>query len=279
MKKYMTAGMLGLLALAMVSCGMEEQRVSLTYVEWAGEIAATNVAKVALEEMGYEVEIQPVSAAAMWQAVGSGASDGMVSAWLPATHAAYLEGVRDGVEELSPLLNGAKIGLIVPQYVEIDSVADIAANADRFGNRIVGIDPGSGLMQATEQALDIYAMEDIELVEGTDAIMTAVLADEIRQNNWVVVTGWAPHWKFASYELKFLDDPEGVFGGAEYVSAIVRKGLREEHPDVVTFLDNFYWTPEQIGVVMGYIEEGMDPMDAARTWIADNRQVVNNWLP
>lgn len=282
MKKYFTSLAAAALSLFLVACGGDTgvQRVNLTYVEWAGEIAATNVVKVALEEMGYEVEIQPVSAAAMWQAIGTNASDAMVSAWLPSTHADYLAGVQDNVEVLSPILNGARIGLIVPSYVEIDSVAQINEYADRFSNRIVGIDPGAGLMQATERALEVYGMEDMDLVEGTDAIMTAVLADEIRQDNWVVVTGWAPHWKFARFDLKFLDDPEGVFGGEEYVAAVVRNGLREEMPEVVQFLDNFYWSPEQLAEVLVWNEEaGSDPYETAQRWVNENRALVDSWKP
>lgn len=280
-KKIITLLLAALMLLSLAACSSKEEKsINLTYVEWAGEIAATNVAMVLLEEMGYEVEIQPVGAAAMWQAIGTGASDAMVSAWLPYTHGDYLDGVKDTVEELNPIMDGAKIGLVVPSYVEIDSVEELNDNADKFSGRIVGIDPGAGLMAAAEEALTAYGLDNIELVEGSDSIMTAVLDDEINRGNWVVVTGWAPHWKFARYDLKFLDDPKGVFGGEEYVAAIVREGLKEDMPDAYEFLNNFYWTPEQLAEILVWNEEpNADPYETAKRWVNENRDIVDKWKP
>ena len=40
--------------------------------------------------------------------------------------------------------------IAVPSYVTIDSIEELNANADKFGGKIVGIEPGSGLMRDTE---------------------------------------------------------------------------------------------------------------------------------
>ena len=254
--------------------------VDLLYVEWAGEVAATYVAQVVLEEMGYEVDSIPVSAAAMWQGMASGDGDGMLSAWLPATHGEYLDQTRDSLEVLSPILEGARIGLLVPTYVDINSVAELNEHADRFGGEIIGIDPGAGLMAATENALEVYNLDNMTLVEGSDAAMTAALGAAIDNNEWIVVTGWTPHWKEAAYDLKYLEDPELVFGEEEYVAAVAREGLAEDMPEVYQFLDNFYWTPAQLGEVLMWNEEaGSDPYETAQRWVAENRDIVEDWIP
>ena len=286
MKKAMKIGLVFALivsfaAMTAFAGGAKEaaQEVELLYVEWAGEVAATFVAQVLLEEMGYDVTVTSVSAAAMWQGIGAGAADAHLAAWLPGTHGEYLSQTEDGLEVLSPLLEGARIGLLVPTYVTVDSVAEIEANADRFGNRIVGIDPGAGLMQATEDAIDVYSLDSVELIEGSDATMVAELARAYDNEEWIVVTGWTPHIKEAMFDLKYLEDPELVFGAEETVSAVVRNGLREEMPEVVEFLDNFYWTPDQVASLMLMNDEGGDPYDNAKEWVAENRSVVDAWLP
>lgn len=254
--------------------------VTLLYVEWAGEIAATYVAQVVLEEMGYNVTSTPVSAAAMWQGMAAGDGDGMLSAWLPGTHGEYLSQTEDRIDLLSPILEGARIGLLVPTYVDIDSVAELNEHADRFNGEIIGIDPGAGLMAATENALDVYNLDNMTLVEGSDAAMTAALGVAVDNNEWIVVTGWTPHWKEAAWDLKYLEDPELVFGEEEYVAAVARQGLAEDMPEVHQFLDNFFWTPEQLGEVLMWNEEaGADPYETAQRWVAENRDVVESWIP
>ena len=57
--------------------------------------------------------------------LASGEADAMVAAWLPATHAAYYEKYKDDFDDLGPNLEGAKIGLVVPSYVTIDSIEEI----------------------------------------------------------------------------------------------------------------------------------------------------------
>ncbi len=254
-------------------------KVELAYVEWACATASTNVVSAVLQEkLGYDVEITPVSAAAMWQALATGDVDGMTTAWLPVTHGHYLEKVGDDVENLGTNLEGAGIGLVVPTYVTIDSIEEMNANADKFNGEIIGIDPGAGIMSKTEQALKDYDLGKFELMEGTGPIMTAVLGDKIKNKEWVVVTGWTPHWKFARWDLKYLKDPKGVYGGEEYVATVVRKGLEKDMPEVYNFLDNFNWTLPEIGQVMGWIADGSEPYDAAKRWINENPDKVDAWI-
>ena len=279
-KLTLIAMVLSAFILAGVSTAMAKDTVELAYVEWSSEVASTNVVKAVLQEkMGYECEITPVGGAAMWQAVASKDVDGMVAAWLPTTHGHYLEKVQDDVESLGPNLEGTRIGLVVPEYVEIDSIDEINDHAEKFDEQIIGIDPGAGIMSKTEKVLDDYNMDEMELMEGSGATMTAVLKDRIEDNKWVVVTGWTPHWKFAKWDLKYLEDPKGTYGGAEYISTIVRPGLKEDMPKVYEFLDNFYWTPEDMAEVMVWNQNGMDPYESAKKWIKQNPETVESWLP
>jgi glycine betaine/proline transport system substrate-binding protein len=278
--KYAVAALAALAAAGTPALAADKGEVELAYVEWSSEVASTNLVKAVLEDMGYDVTITPVSAAAMWQAVGSGDVDGLVAAWLPTTHNHYLKQFSDTVEDLGPNLVGTRIGLVVPAYVEIDSIEDLDGAAERFDGKIIGIDPGAGLMSKTEQVLEDYAITDLKLVEGTGPIMTAVLGDAVDNEEWVVVTGWTPHWKFAQYDLKYLDDPNGVYGGEEAIHTIVRAGLKEDMPEVYAVLDNFSWTPDQMAELMVMNQERRaDPLKNAKLWIVEHPDVVASWMP
>ena len=184
-----------------------------------------------------------------------------------------------GAEEVSTHYDGARIGLVVPDYVEVNSIEELNDYADDFNEEIVGIDPGAGVMSTTEDAIMEYDLE-LDLAEGSDAAMTAELDDAIANEEPIVVTGWTPHWKFAEWDLKFLEDPQDVYGDAERIANVARLGLAEDLPEVYEFLENFYWGDEEIGEVMEInAEDDSDLLGNAQAWVADNQDLVEGWLP
>ena len=183
--------------------------ITIGYVDgWSDSVATTHVAaEVIREKLGYEVKLMPVAAGIMWQGVARGKLDAMLSAWLPGTHGAYYEKMKDKVVNLAINYPDARIGLIVPEYVSANSIADLQAQKDAFGGRVVGIDAGAGVMIKTDEAIKQYGL-DYKLVASSGSGMIAELTRAENEKKPVVVTGWIPHWMFAKWKLKFLDDPE-----------------------------------------------------------------------
>ena len=253
--------------------------VRIAYVEWADAIVATNILAAALKQAGYDTRLTPVSGAAMWEAVASGDADCMVAAWLPATHAAYYAKLKNKVDVLGPNIEGAKIGWVVPDYVTVGSIADLDANAPMFGGKVIGIDPGAGLMRASEKAMKEYSLGSMQLVEGSDATMVAALKDAISRKQPIVVTGWTPHWMWAAFKLKYLADPKGVFGGDETVNNVARKGLAKDMPEVHAILSRFKLSlPEEQGLMMQNQASGTDPAKTAAEWVSQHPDVVKSWM-
>lgn len=262
-----------------VAQAQEKGTVNLAYVEWSDAVASTNVMRAVLEKAGYNVELTSLSAAVMWQALATQDADAITTAWLPTTHADYYGRVGDQVEDLGANLDGTKLGLVVPKNSSLDSINDINTHSDELGGKIVGIDPGAGMMGVTEEAIEEYGL-DINLQSGSGATMTAALEAAIKNNEEIVVTGWTPHWMFARWDLKYLEDPKNAFGGAEQIHTIVRQGLEEDMPEAYAILDNFEWTPKELGEVMLMNQkEGSDPYQNAKQWVEDNPEIVSEWIP
>ena len=197
---------------------------------------------------------------------------------MPGTHAEYLAQAEDDVVIVRNNYEGAQIGLVVPAYVDPDSITELNDYTDEFNSRIVGIDAGAGIMASTAEAIEVYDL-DYTLLESSDPAMAAELRTAIDNNEWIIVTGWSPHWKFAEFNLRFLDDPENVYGGAEKINTVARENFATDNPQVQSFLENFFMTPEQLGSLIGMMEEADDDDEAARQWIEENRDVVEEWLP
>jgi glycine betaine/proline transport system substrate-binding protein len=257
---------------------VEAKKVSIGYVTWDCAIASTNVMKQVFEEAGYDVELVAVDAGPLFQALANGNVDFTTTGWLPHTHEHYWEQYGDRIDYVHENIPGAaRIGLVVPTYVTIDSIEEMNDVADQFGGRIVGIEPGAGIMTRTEQAIDEYGL-NYELVASSSAGMATELRTAINNEDWVVVTGWSPHWKFGRYDLKFLDDEKGVYGGAEDIVTLARQDLATDDPEAYGILTRFEWTAEDIASVMTDIEGGMPEEEAAQKWIDANRDRVDVWL-
>jgi len=143
---------------------------------------------------------------------------------------------------------------------------------------IVGIEPGAGVVQAAENATEEYdSLEGWEVQTSSSGAMATTLGEAIKNEEPIAVTGWSPHWKFAKYDLKYLEDPEGTFGEAETIDTMVREGLEEDMPEAYQVLDQFQWTPDDLEAVMLEVSEGAEPQEAAAEWIEENEDKVAEW--
>jgi glycine betaine/proline transport system substrate-binding protein len=273
-----TLGVIFCLALSQTPAEAAEKQVRLAYVEWADAVVATNILKLVLEEKGYQVKAIPLAAAAMWQAVATGDADASVAAWLPLTQAAYYDKLKNRLELIGPNITGAKIGWVVPAYSPLNSIEDLKTKAAEVDGKVIGIDPGAGVMKSSEAAIKAYGL-NVKLVDGSDATMTSALKDAVRQKKDIVVTAWTPHWMFARYELKYLADPKKSFGDAESVNTLARKGLKTDMPEVYGILQKFKLTiPAEETLMAENEEKGAKPAETAAKWIAQNRATVDGWL-
>jgi glycine betaine/proline transport system substrate-binding protein len=158
-----------------------------------------------------------------------------------------------------------------------DSGAAQSSVGESVDYKIIGIDPGAGIMKATASAIEEYELNDWKVVEGSGAAMTAALKKAYDKEEPIIVTGWTPHWKFSKFDLKYLDDPKGVYGEEENINTITRLGLAEDQPNAYKFLDQFNWTADDMGSVMVSITDGEDPEAAARAWVDENSDKVAQW--
>jgi glycine betaine/proline transport system substrate-binding protein len=257
--------------------------IRLGWTAWADAEVVTSLAEKLLEQrMGYRVDRVMTDIGIQYQAVANGDLDIMLMAWLPLTHRNYWEKVRDKVVNLGPLYMG-RLGWVVPDYVPKDQLTAISdlqnpEVAKKVGAQIQGIDPGSGLMQASERAMQKYPLDQLKLVSASGAAMTAVLDRAYRQQRWVVVTAWQPHWIFARYKLRFLEDPQRVLGGDERIHAIARQGFAEDFPREVTeFFTRMYFPDAELAAILLDAQEN-NVEDAVDRYIRQHPRRIHYWV-
>jgi glycine betaine/proline transport system substrate-binding protein len=224
--------------------------------------------------------MQELDIASTFTGVANGQLDLYRDAWLPTTHAVYWDRFKDQLEVVTSWQTG-KNTLVVPDYVDVNSIADLKGRAGEFDGRIVGIEAGAGEMKAMrEKIIPAYGLTDFNLVEGSSPAMLATLDSSIKQNQPVVVTLWQPHWAFSRYNLKVLEDPQGAWGPPDEMQIIATKGWGAANPEAAGWLKNFKITPEQLSSLMLKIQEAGKGQEQAATkqWITENQQVVDAWF-
>jgi len=260
--------------------------IRIGWTAWSDAEAITKIAKLILEEkMGYNVELVMSDIGVQYQALKTGDIDVMLMSWLPVTHQNYWKKFANDVVNLGPLYTRAKLGWVVPDYVptdKVDSIDDLADKdiAAKLNNKITGIDPGAGLMQASEKAMAEYGLSDAgyELVSSSGAGMTAALARAIKNEDWIVVTGWSPHWKFAKWDLRYIDDPKGILGGRERIHCLARKGFYQDVPyQVFEFFTRMYMPLSELEAVM-LEASNTSYKQACDKYVKENPERVRYWM-
>ena len=258
----------------------ETKTADLVYVNWAEGVAYTHLAKVILEDrMGYEVTITAADVAPAYAAVAQGEKDAFMETWLPVLHKDYLDKFGDKVVDLGHVYEGTQSGIVVPSYVTIDRISELAGSADPFDGRITGIDAGAGIMKTAEDVIEQYAL-DMELLSSSGPAMTAALKKAIDDEEWIAVTGWKPHWMFGRWDLKFLEqDDDKMVWKAGNIHIMGRLGLQEEKPELAQFLSNYFFTDEQLADLMLAMLDVDDQEAAAREWMNAHSELVDSWIP
>ncbi|MEC9483507.1 MAG: glycine betaine ABC transporter substrate-binding protein [Halomonas sp.] len=273
----------GLVAASFGVQAQADKSLDIATLNWAENIAVANMWQQILEQApyNYDVEISNVGKSVAFSGVASGDMDISLETWLPATDASYIEPHKDQLTIHDVWYQGAGMGLVVPSYVEADSIAELAEQGETFDYQgqptIVGIDPGSSISTLTEDAIKAYGLPMRQL-SSSEVAMMAALDDAYQRKSPMVVTLWSPHWAFADYDLKYLDDPKNIYGNEEAIHWFSRKGFAEDDPWLTAVLNAWQMDDDTLGSLMATIEKTGDPEEGARQWIEKNRALVEQWL-
>ena len=279
---FLSLLLIGLMSVATYSCKNASQKdqkeeVVLYSGNWAETIAMTKVTELALEEVGIPAKMILIEPGPIYASLSKGDGDIFLESWLPQTHAEYWEEYGDKLDKAGISFDYASTGLVVPEYVSINSITELNANKEKFNGRIIGIGSGAGIHKDTEKAIEEYNL-DYEQITSSGPAMMASLKKATTQNEWVVVTGWKPHHKWAMYDLKYLEDPKNIYP-TEKAHIITRKGFTDERPGFKVFLDNFYLKEELLADLMMTFEEMESEDEAARKWYNEHKEMIQSWMP
>ncbi|WP_267554264.1 glycine betaine ABC transporter substrate-binding protein [Rhizobium rhizogenes] len=272
-KALCAAAMVGITAF---SVHAEEKSITVGTMSWEDLTPITGITKKVLEDAGYTVKVVPFSE---WGIAYAALSKGDIQILASQTDYVaqdYWDKNKKRLEKISPVSHGLYQAIAVPNYVTIDSIDQLNANADKFGGKIVGIEPGSGLMRDAANAVKQYDLK-LQLVEGSTAAMTAALKSAIDRKEWVAVTVWEPSWMMQKYPVKFLKDPKSVFPPPQSYYWIGKKGFSADYPHAREVIASVYVPLADITAINGAVSDGKTMDEAIKDWTTNHADLLKRW--
>ncbi len=243
---------------------------------WAEGVAMTYVAKAVLEEMGYQLVIQRATPDMILASMNNGDTDLYMDVWLPLTHGSKIAKFPNLVD-IGTSYAHARNGLVVPDYVPINSIEELKTHVDQFNHQIMGIEKGAGITAAVNRTLKDYDLNYLQVNSSTVAMITE-LQNAIKEKRWIVVAAWQPHWMFGKMKLKFLEDPRESLGTSEQIKIFTRKQFPTEQPELTRFFSQVHFDVATMANLLMKMEESKDKESTAKQWVGEHRSLVNSWL-
>ncbi|KOU20445.1 glycine/betaine ABC transporter permease [Streptomyces sp. WM6372] len=255
------------------------RKISIGYIPWDEGIASTYLWKELLERRGFEVEAKQLELGALFTGLAGGQVDFQTDAWLPVTQAQYWEKYGNKLDDLGSWYGPTSIELSVPSYMkDVTSLADLKGKGAEFKGRIIGIEPSAGAMGILKgKLLKEYGLDgEYQVVDGSTPGMLAELKRAYEKHEPVAVVLWSPHWAYASYDLKKLEDPKGAWGKGDGIHTLARKGFAADEPEVASWLRSFKLTEAQLTGLEAKIQEAGKGKEqqAVRDWLKEHPEVA-----
>lgn len=264
------------------------ETVRFADVGWTDITATTAVTSEILRGLGYQTKTDLLSVPVTYSSMANGDIDIFLGNWMPTMEADIAKYREAGtVETVRANLEGAKYTLAVPKYVYdagVKSFADLVKHADKFKDRIYGIEPGNDGNRLIQSMIDTdaFGLKDFSLVESSEAGMVSQVSRAVRRDQWIVYLGWAPHPMNSNVEMEYLSGGDDYFG-ANYGGANVYTNVRENYvsecKNVGQLLNNLEFTLEMENQLMeAILNQKQKPANAAQQWLKANPTQVEAWL-
>ncbi len=252
----------------------EKQTLRIVYTDWSESVAITYLSSVLLEEqMEFNVILKLTDIESAYEEVANKNADIFLDAWLPKTHKRYYDKHAGELELIGITYPEARTGMVVPDYSRYKTIEDLKS----YSNPVIGIEPGAGIMLQTHEAIEKYGL-DIGLKNLSEQEMLENLTDSIKRRKEVIITGWEPHWIFARYNIRFLEDPKNIYGHQEKIHTIARKNLEQDFPQAVRFFERMQLTETQINQLINQVRLNEDPRVGVKESIDLNEYIVSLWV-
>lgn len=265
-----------LVALGMSASQAQDKVVRMGSMNWDDITPISLISKKFLEKQGYKVELTSFSEWGIaYGALAKGDID-ILTSQVNYIAYDYWAKNKNRLEKVSVVSHGLAQGIVVPSYMPVDSIEQLNDVKDKVGGKIIGIEPGSGLMRETGAAVKEYGLK-YQLVDGSTAATMAQLQSALERKQPIVTVLWTPSWMAQKFDVKFLKDPKHVFAPPQSYYWIAKKGFSAKNPRAREALASVYLPLEENTRINAEINAGKTMEQAVDAWWKQNTTLIERW--
>lgn len=273
--KFVAVAVLTLMSV--VSVQAQEKVIKMGTMPWEDLYPISLVTKKFLEKEGYKVEVTKFQEWGIAFAALSKGDVDILASQINYISQDYWAKSKNRLEKVSTLSHGLYQGIVVPADAPIDSVDQLNSYADKVGGKIVGIEPGTGLMRQVSDAIKAYDLK-YTVVDGSTAAMTAQLQASLERKEPIVTMLWEPSWMALKFKVKFLKDPKGVFPPPQTYYWIAKKGFSAEDAHRREVMASVFVPIDDITAMNAEMNnKGVTMEQAVDTWWSNHTDLIDKW--
>jgi glycine betaine/proline transport system substrate-binding protein len=191
------------------------------------------------------------------------------------------------IDVLHANLTNAKFTLAVPDYVAaagVHSFADLAKYADKFDDKIYGIEPGAPANQNISKMIGdkAFGLGNWTLVASSETAMLTQVERAVRDKRWIVFLAWEPHLMNTKFHLTYLSGGDAYFGpnyGGATVNTVTRTGFANQCANLGRLFKQMTFNVDlENHIIANVLQDKVNINTAARDALKAHPDLIGAWL-
>lgn len=253
-----------------------DNKISIAYTNDSESKVFTYLCSHILRNKEYDVKMVELPIDSIYEQLATKNIDIYLNARLPDSQKKYFDMYKNKLNILGDSYERVTSGLIVNQYVHINTITQLNHNAHKFGNTIY-VSNNNEMSVKADSAIRKYKLNfKMKIVNPEE--LDQLLKQAEKEKKWIVFSDCKPSVVWANFKLKYLSDPLKTFPDERYM-ILSKVGFKFDQPEIALFLNNFVIPENYFEELTLYLKENNDDYKIIENWYKEHKETVQSWFP
>ena len=221
---------------------------------------------------GYTAKIIMDDTDTMWNNLGEGKTDVILSGWIPTIDTKRKQKIESSIRDLGTNCRELSNGIYVPNYALIGFLSELDEYKEEFQKTIYVCKESEITSKEVKLLLDQYNLQyTIKQINYSD--LDRIISNSIKQKEWIAIALWSPNGIINKYNLRKLRDSNKIFTNDIDTHTIVNSEYDNE--EILDILDNYFVRTNELNELINNLSENNKPKKTVNNFLNDNIQILN----